>query len=428
MHFGRYLMSFIDDNRFFDKSNAIANIGDNIQAIAMDYIYQQLNVKNDEISYIKRDYGKEYNRDNLKLLFYSEFSKDNIIKRLDISDKIKIMGVISAVFYDDIETLEKEYPGVYAFLKSQEPIGCRDEKTRNYLRSIGIKAYLMGCFTICFPARKNIPKIKKTFFVDTPKELEQYIPEEIKKNCEFLTHEEPFLQYPIDLNENKRLDTVAKKILERYKNEATLVVTGRLHAALPCIAMGIPVIIACNNIDFRFGWVEKFIKPYQLGEYGNIDWNPEPVEFENIKLLMISLFDKLLNGDKKSAEEDFKVLDEYYCTRDRIKPYKVFREKIKNIFEKNKCKYVIWGAGYHGRYAYDIISEINPDAELIAVVDKYKDGEFNNVPIIKEKDLNNLNFEYLFITTVPGSKEAEKWVLDNRPEMKYTFITSQHKS
>lgn len=431
MYYGRYLMSFIENNVFLDKDNAIANLGDNIQALAMDYIYQKLGIKKEQIAYIKRDFGKEYCGEEVKLLFYSEFSRDNIFRRLSISEKIKIMGVISAVFYDDIVTLEKEYINIYKFLKEQEPIGCRDEKTRNYLRSVGIEAYLMGCFTLCFPKREKVPEQEKIFFVDTPKELEKHIPLNIKEHSEYLTHEEKFCEYPVNEEENRRLDIIAKNLLERYKNEATLVVTGRLHAALPCIAMGIPVILTCNNLDFRFGWIEKFIKPYQLGEYEKIDWNPSIVNLEQIKSIMISLCTKLLSGDKESAINEFTFLDNYYNDREKIKPYKIFREKILKIFEnerKDKCKYVLWGAGYHARYAYDIISQINPCAKLVAVVDKYKEGKFHNIPIKKEKDLEKVDFDYLFITTVPGSSEAENWIKNNRPTIKYTFITSQHKS
>ena len=64
----------------------------------------------------------------------------------------------------------------------------------------------------------------------------------------------------------------------------------------------------------------------------------------------------------------------------------------------------------------------------MAVVDKYKEGKFHNIPIKKEKDLEKVDFDYLFITTVPGSSEAENWIKNNRPTIKYTFITSQHKS
>ena len=46
MKYGRYLMNYLKNDAFKDKENAIANLGDSIQALAMDSIYEQIGVKN----------------------------------------------------------------------------------------------------------------------------------------------------------------------------------------------------------------------------------------------------------------------------------------------------------------------------------------------------------------------------------------------
>mgnify|MGYP005888622873 CR=1 FL=1 len=427
--YGRYMMSFIDNDVFKDNNNAIANIGDNIQGLVIDLIYRQLKISEKDIVYIKRDFAQEYDGEEAKIVFCSEFSKDNVDKRLNLSNKINIKAIASAVFYDDIKTLSEKYPKIYNILKKHEPIGCRDEKTTEYLRSEGIKAYLMGCFTILLPKRDKTPNKKKCFLVDIPVELEKYIPNEIRKYSEYLSHEVKFSKYPIDDNENKAMDEIAKRILERYKNEATLIVTGRLHVAVPCLAMGIPVILACNNLDFRFGWIEKFIRPYQLGEYEKINWKPNSVDMEEVKTVMLRYFDQVLHNN--SGKNELIWLDNYYRNRNKVKPYKIFREKIMDIFHgepDKKFNYVIWGAGYHCRYAYEIISDIYPNANLVAVVDKYKIGNFKKRPIIRSENLFNIDFDHLFITTVPGTEEAISWIEKFKPIINYTLITSQHKS
>lgn len=428
--YGRFLMSCVNEPAFMDNKNAIVNIGDNIQSLALDYIYEKLGIKKKNILGIQRDYINKTKQD-VNLVFHTEITSSNVINRMLLNNNININAIISLVLYDDLKTLEKNYKDIYSLMKKYEPIACRDEKTTKELRNNGIKAYLMGCFTICFPKREKEPIDGKVFLCDIPKELEEYIPENVKSGAEYVTHSVKLKKYPVDEEENNRIDSIAKKTIERYRDKAKLVVTGRLHAAVPCIAMGIPVILVCNNLDFRFGWIEKFVRPYQIGEYDQIDWNPVIPDISEAKNLIFKFLNEvIINKDLKMAEKYLLYLDKYYMDRKRVLPYKGFREMIGKIYndKSKKFKYVIWGAGHHCKYAYELIQEIYPNAILIAVVDKYKSGKFKEVEIISEKDLSRLNFDHLFITTVAGTVDAEIWIKSNKSKIKYTFITSQHKS
>lgn len=42
------------------------------------------------------------------------------------------------------------------------------------------------------------------------------------------------------------------KVYKEYRRQATLIITSRVHVALPCMAMGIPVIFAKNEYSYRF--------------------------------------------------------------------------------------------------------------------------------------------------------------------------------
>ncbi|MGV0033849.1 MAG: polysaccharide pyruvyl transferase family protein [Candidatus Azotimanducaceae bacterium WSBS_2022_MAG_OTU7] len=57
---------------------------------------------------------------------------------------------------------------------------------------------------------------------------------------------------------------MAGELLERYRTQAKLVITSKLHCALPCIAMGIPVIFFADKRDERLHLVREFIpiNPY----------------------------------------------------------------------------------------------------------------------------------------------------------------------
>lgn len=430
MKYGRYIMHSLHNESFNNLSNAVANLGDSVQALAIDSIYSQIGIKKEDVRYVERDFPERYNSEPVDIVFYSEFAKQNLSKRIDFSDKINIKSIVSAVFYDEVETLEQEKKGFTEFLKTLGPIGARDDESKEILKKSGFETYLTGCFTVCFPKRTEEPKTKKVFFVDTPKELEQHIPSELREYGEYLSHAVQMKKYPVDFEENERLEKETGELLRRYREEATLVVTGRLHVAVPCLAMGIPVILSVNNLDFRFGWVEKLIRPYQLGEYESINWNPEPIYMEDLKKVMLTYFKKALAGEDFRAELQW--LDNYYSNREKVKPYKIFREIVSGVKaslpEGQEFKYMIWGAGFHCGYAYQIISELIPNSKLVAVVDKFKTGEFKGVPIIRSGQIDTTEINHMFITTVPGKEEAITWRNENMPQLSYSLILSQHKS
>jgi hypothetical protein len=49
----------------------------------------------------------------------------------------------------------------------------------------------------------------------------------------------------------------AQALLEYYRDHAGLVITTRLHCALPCVAMGIPVVFFSDPFDYRVSVAES---------------------------------------------------------------------------------------------------------------------------------------------------------------------------
>lgn len=162
------------------------------------------------------------------------------------------------------------------YFKKYEPIGCRDYYTRDLLRKKGVKAYFSGCLTLTLP-RKTIARSKETLLVDLDKEALKYIPKKKLNTSVILDHcgYNPFIKkirylifssnslrffyklVPLRLrNElSKRLhQPLSKKLqraealLERYAT-AKLVITSRLHCALPCLAFETPVIFVSKNFN-----------------------------------------------------------------------------------------------------------------------------------------------------------------------------------
>ena len=64
--------------------------------------------------------------------------------------------------------------------------------------------------------------------------------------------------FPLSLTHQQRFDE-AEKLLRRYA-KAKLVITSRIHAALPCIALGTPVILVVKNYDsLRYQGLDDFL-------------------------------------------------------------------------------------------------------------------------------------------------------------------------
>ncbi|URZ06304.1 glycosyltransferase family 2 protein [Clostridium felsineum] len=79
-------------------------------------------------------------------------------------------------------------------------------------------------------------------------------------------------------------------------------------------------------------------------------------------------------------------------------------------YNNKNVKYVIWGASNGGNIAKKIIDQALPKFNLIAFVDRYKEGKFEEVNIYKPNELDKLKVEYIFIATSPGRYEAEKFL------------------
>ncbi|MCW1361095.1 polysaccharide pyruvyl transferase family protein [Campylobacter jejuni] len=176
------------------------------------------------------------------------------------------------------------------FLLKNFEIGCRDFYTLNYLQSKNIKSYFSRCLTLTLPKRIKTQQQNKIFLVNLNEEIIKYLPQDIRKNgiCvnqksiqgNYQTFKDNWLQY----------QKMADDLLDVYCNEAKLVITTALHCASPCVAMGIPVILICEDSDQinRFSALDGILKIYSLQDLyiDGIDFNPKSVDIELLKEYM----------------------------------------------------------------------------------------------------------------------------------------------
>ncbi len=192
------------------------------------------------------------------------------------------------------------------YLKMYEPIGARDLYTLNILKEKGIKSYFSGCLTLTFDYRygdSRVPERDRVLLIDVDKEaMEALISNQSYKRVksEIISHQlfNPtinLLQYftpsivkallkktnTVKILENFFLDIdllrgrlIQEKRLKRAMkviwtiSSAKLVITSRLHAALPAIGLGVPVLFIHRNIsDPRFTGLLDFLNYYSLPEF-----------------------------------------------------------------------------------------------------------------------------------------------------------------
>lgn len=416
------------------------NLGDPIQVYAMKYIYQQMGISEKDLIEISRYHAKDYNGEYVVLPFncfnmvWNQFGLP--YNTLPLSDKI-IPVFLS--FHLHSRVLSDE---IVNNLRTYQPIGCRDEEILYNMRSHGIQAYMSGCVTALLPKRVNQPSMKKVFFVDIPKGLEKYIPEDLLNAGEFISHQPRFSHNNDDpimsIREYKLFYRAGVLQLEKYRDEAALVVTSRLHAATPCMAMGIPVILVSNRFDTRFSFLDCFLPFYTPDRFKEIDWHPSPVEFEEQKKYIL---DMCINQIKQTYEKNKIIysVSEFYEYRNREKYNKSFVEgieKIKSLKGEN-VKYAIWGINSQSLQLINLIKDICPEWIYNIAIDKKVTGTFEGRKVITSDKILELDSGIIyFIVPEAAQQEASKLlkslgkgfvlVKENEMEIKFENEVCEH--
>jgi len=397
-------------------ARGVNNLGDNMQLIAIDLIYEHMGIPKEDIIYIDKNETSTYKGEYVVMpvtMPLVDYTEGGISGRF--SDHIVPVFLGLTLAKDSLIPQEVEY------YRRFEPVGCRDERTLNTLRSYGVQAYLHGCITAALPKRSvEGNQFNKVFIVDAPDELIPYIPEELKKDAVYLTH-----------LHNEALDdpkALMQEYYNRYKNEAKLVITSKLHCSVPCLAAGIPVIVAKKYISYRFGWLEKLLPLYDMKDFPNIEWNPLPLEYEAHKKRLLTITIKRLQEayQKYSAIYD---LSWFYEQRDK-KTYIVNAfESIKLFIDSHftdkdaEYRYAVWGLTQMSILTVQYISRRFPNAKLMHVYDTYRRVVFEGLQSESPNAIRNHPEEIVFVTT-NGAKDMAQAMFTEMGKKKgsYAFL------
>lgn len=262
------------------------NIGDCIQNIAVENLYKKANISKENLVLVNRDGLKEYNGTPCKLVMQSYFAQS--CKFFPFPWSKNISPIFLGFHLNSTNNSRKIFikKNIHKDMKPYEPVGCRDRSTRDFLKKYGINAYFSGCMTLTLDKREKSPENGKIFIVDLHKNVMKNMPKEIlDKADKSITHIHKWEKYPLDFEDAISFENKAREILEIYKSEASLVITSRIHVAMPCIAMGIPVIFISKSLyNVRFDVLQGIVPVYTYKDIKYINWNPKPADIDELKL------------------------------------------------------------------------------------------------------------------------------------------------
>lgn len=249
-------------------------------------------------------------------------------------------------------------PSVADHLKAHGPIGCRDYSTYSILNNMKIPAYYSGCLTLSFPPY-SVPRKKQIYLADVDKMSLELIPDSIRfqsetiyyetsrKLIDILLKDKGKIARPIESQKIKQLFEMGRELVDSIKffkdtdftrlypriwtkrdvlhilhlfkaqsllnlyQQASLVITSRLHAAAPCLALGTPVVFLPRPIQQqwanfgkeRFEVIEPYIPLNFDKTQQEINWQPQSIELHNHQKFLRLLCQKAVEiGDNPLKE------------------------------------------------------------------------------------------------------------------------------
>lgn len=403
-----------------NKKERPMNLGDPIQSFAVIEVYRRLGIPTEELIPIDRFDLATYDGEDVILIINGIESYEHYAyhtRFLPVSSKIHPVIVSISLRRDFAEEELLTF-------RNNQPVGCRDEYTVNFLRSNGIDAYLSGCLTMVFPKRETSDTQNKVFIIDCPRSILEYIPEDINRNAITLSQIIRIKSKSTDSRltdeETEKFTMLAKQRLEQLRDEAKLVITGRLHVATPCAAMGIPVILTKDSFNHRFQAIDRFLPLYTPDRYGQIDWHNISTKIpENVKNRLVSVC-----GNMIRLTEDRLALKEIYSKK--IQEVQFMDNEAIAISNLDVCnqkdfKYAIWGVCLPSSYIlYETMNRIYPNAHLECAIDTWARGTYkDDVMIISPNDIDNILDKNVWIIVIASAahKAAQECL-----EGKYNYI------
>lgn len=166
------------------------------------------------------------------------------------------------------------------YLRSHGPVGARDLSTLNLLEDHGVESYFSGCLTLTLQQDPNVAKQDYILAVDVPEDIVEMIRRHTSR---------PVIEvspYYDSMMQRKDRFQLAEYFLFLYQS-AHSVVTTRLHALLPSLALQTPVLLLKDHLKYdpkRYAGLDslglsatdtEYLEDYSLFDVDNPPANPD---------------------------------------------------------------------------------------------------------------------------------------------------------
>lgn len=359
-------------NIIYDNRTDRVNLGDDMQLIAVENMYQKAGIDKKDIVRVKYSELQTYSGDYVVLPIafpMISYSRGTVIT--GFSERIIPVFLSLCILADVLDEQDVDY------LKRSSPIGCRDVHTLQIMRKYGIPSYLNGCMTLTLPKRSEAGSGDHVYLVDVPDSLRKIIPKNIKDGAEIVS---PICRMA-DLDCIPEI--AAKRLYERYISDAKLVITTRLHVALPCMAAGLPVVFLKDEYSFRFAGIDAVVPFYSKDQFDSIDWNPRAVDLEKHRNEVLDLsISRIQDVHQKwskiydlSSRMEAKCRSNYYVEGvDNARAY------LSDAWKDSSArKYAVWGVTQAATSLVEYIRAEHPNAELISVIDSGRQASVGGI-------------------------------------------------
>lgn len=393
-------------NIIYDKRNGRVNLGDDMQLIAIENLYRSMGIDYSEVLRINYSELATYSGEYVVLpIAFPLIAYTHECLATVFSERIIPVFLSLCLLADVLERDDVDY------LKRFAPIGCRDVHTLKIMRAHNIPAYLNGCMTLTLPKRAEAGRGTRVYLVDLPAELRAIVPVGLLENAVSLS--------PICAMDEigSTPEKEAKKRYERYIADARLVITTRLHVALPCMAAGVPVVFLKKDFSFRFAGIDAVVPVHHEGDFEQIDWEPKPVELEAHKKEVLDLAERRV----RDAFSSWGPLCNLSYRLEAVERPAYFVEGVDNAkryialhWERGKTgSYVLWGVTQAAASLFHYIQSEYPKMRLSGVIDRNKRVKIGGVDSCPATEIAVDSGTALFICAAAAARDAMKFAKEN---------------
>lgn len=411
----------------FDEEKSRINLGDYMQLLAIDHMYEEMGIPYEEIYRISiKDIGTYVGECLILPINFMMMDCDFCRNGKIIISEYIIPVFIGISIYRNGFTLSEHN---IEYFKKFAPVGCRDYGSYKLLKERGVMAYLSGCISLAMPRRAQ-KEYRTVYFVDVPEYVKENIPKEYLKGCKFVHHER-------ELGKREFLDldyarNMARDLLEEYRDNARLVITSRLHCASPCMGMNIPTIIVREYKGYTFDWINQFIAIYLWQDRESINWYPEEPSLDREKQIILDTAINRLR-ETESRFDYVKASDLYPKWRGDFDVYENCQSvQAEKMHQKIRAKwmdrdtafsYALWGISEDAESVYQYISSNYKNARLVKVIDTYRDVEFHGLKR-EMPDVIQRHNDYFIIVVPVNAVNAAKVFFQRigKSEEEYMYI------